>query len=84
MLSLVYTRRAVKDLAQLPAADSKRIRERLKAYAASPDAAGQDVTPLKGVARDFRLRNGDWRALFTVSGDAMTVYRIRHRREAYR
>jgi len=84
MLSLAYTRRALKDLAELPAADSKRIRERLKAYAAAPDAVGQDVTPLKGVAGDFRLRSGDWRALFTVSGDEMIVYRIGHRREVYR
>jgi mRNA interferase RelE/StbE len=84
MLSLVYTRRAFKDLAELPAADSKRMRERLKAYAAIPDAAGPDVTPLKGSPGDFRLRSGDWRALFTVSGDEMTVYRIGHRREVYR
>ena len=67
MASLVYTRRALKDLAQLPAADSKRLRERLKAYATAPDAAGLDVTPLKGAPGDFRLRSGDWRALFTVN-----------------
>jgi mRNA interferase RelE/StbE len=84
MLSLVYTRRAVRDLAGLPAADGKRIRERLKAYAVAPDAAGQDVKPIKGAPGDFRLRSGDWRALFTVSGDEMTVYQIGHRREVYR
>jgi len=48
MLSFVYTRRAIRDLAGLPAADRTRIRERLKAYAAAPDAAGQDVNRLKG------------------------------------
>jgi mRNA-degrading endonuclease RelE of RelBE toxin-antitoxin system len=84
MLSFVYTRRAIRDLAGLPAADRTRIRERLKAYAAAPDAAGQDVKPLKGAPGDFRLRSGDWRALSTVSGAEMTVYRIGHRREVYR
>lgn len=84
MLSLVYTRRAIRELARLPAADRKRIRERLNAYAAVPGAAGQDVEPLKGASGDFRLRSGDWRALFTVSRDEMTVYRIGHRREVYR
>ena len=84
MLSLVYTRRALRDLAGLPAADGKRMRERLNAYAAAPDAAGQNVEPLKGAPGDFRLRAGDWRALFTVSRDEMTVYRIGHRREVYR
>ena len=84
MLSLAYTRRALQDLAELPAPDSKRIRERLNAYAAAPDSGGQDVTPLKGVTGGFRLRSGDWRAPFMVSGDEMTVYRIGHRREVYR
>jgi len=32
----------------------------------------------------FRLRFGDWRALFTITDGAMVVYCIRHRREAYR
>jgi mRNA-degrading endonuclease RelE of RelBE toxin-antitoxin system len=71
-------------LARLPVADRKRLRERLNAYAAASDAAGQDVEPLKGAPGDLRLRSGDWRALFTVSRDEMTVYRIGHRREVYR
>ncbi len=84
MLSLVYTRRALKDLAALSAADGQRMRERLKAYAAAPEAPGQDVNPLTGAAGNFRLRSGDWRALFSVSGDEMIVYRIGRRREVYR
>lgn len=84
MLSLTYTRQALKDVKRLPAADNKRLRERLKAYAAAPDAPGHDVTPYKGTPGDFRLRSGDWRALFTVSGSDMTVYKIGHRREVYR
>ncbi len=84
MLSLVYTRRALKDLAALSEADGRRVRERLAAYAAAPDVAGQDVKPLKGTPGGFRLRVGDWRALFTVSGVEMKVYRIGRRREVYR
>jgi mRNA-degrading endonuclease RelE of RelBE toxin-antitoxin system len=70
MLSLVYTRRALKDLAALSAADDRRVKERLAAYAASPDAAGQDVKPVKRNPRGFRMRSGDWRALFTA-GEAL-------------
>ena len=40
--------------------------------------------PLKGTPGGFRLRSGDWRALFTVSGVEMRVYRIGRRREVYR
>jgi len=84
MLSLIYTRRALKDLAALSAADGRRVRERLSTYAAAPEVAGQDVMPLKGTPGGFRLRSGDWRALFTVSGVEMRVYRIGRRREVYR
>jgi len=33
---------------------------------------------------EYRLRVGNWRALFSIEGDRIVVYRIRHRREAYR
>ena len=84
MLSLIYTRRALKDLAALSADDGRRVRERLTAYAAAPEVARPDVKPLKGTPGGFRLRSGDWRALFTVSGVEMKVYRIGRRREVYR
>lgn len=84
MLSLTFTARARKDLRGLPSADRRRIMERLKAHAAAPDAAGQDVIPLAGTPGGFRLRSGDWRALFTISGEEVTVYRVGHCREVYR
>jgi mRNA interferase RelE/StbE len=84
VLSLTLTRRALRDLRGLPATDRQRMIVRLEAYAATPDAAGHDVIPLEGIRGAFRLRSGDWRALFTVSGDEMAVYRIGHRREVYR
>ena len=58
--------------------------ERLQAYAAAPAAPGHDVVPLAGTEHGFRLRVGDWRSLFTASGDEMEVYHIGHRREVYR
>ena len=84
MLSLTYSRRALKDLRTLPGVDRLRILDRLEAYAAEPEAPGHDVLPLAGQPGDYRLRFGDWRALFTLTEAEMTVYRIRHRREAYR
>ncbi|MGH7110750.1 MAG: type II toxin-antitoxin system RelE family toxin [Stellaceae bacterium] len=84
MLSLTFTVRARKDLRGLPIADRQRIADRLKAYAATPDAAGHDAVPLAGTPGGFRLRSGDWRALFMLSGEEMTVYRVGHRREIYR
>jgi len=44
-----------------------------------------DVKTLQGdMAGALRLRLGDYRLLFTLEGDTMRIFRIRHRSEAYR
>jgi len=44
-----------------------------------------DVTALHGdLARAFPLRLGDYRVLFTLVEDAMRIFGVRHRSEAYR
>jgi mRNA interferase RelE/StbE len=84
LLTLTYTRTALRGLRDLPTDDRQRMVDRLEAYAADPDAPDHDVVPLTGTPNGFRLRAGNWRALFTVNGREMAVYRIAHRREAYR
>ncbi|WP_283810350.1 type II toxin-antitoxin system RelE family toxin [Bradyrhizobium guangdongense] len=37
---------------------------------------------LKG-APGMRLRSGDWRVLFTVKGNTITIHAVGHRREIY-
>lgn len=46
------------------------------------DLAG-DVKRLKAFVPEYRLRVGDWRVLFDVSGSAITVHDIKHRSQAY-
>lgn len=43
-----------------------------------------DVKHLTDSTPEFRLRVGDYRVLFEIEGEAIIIYRIRHRREAYR
>ena len=44
-----------------------------------------DVTALQGdMAGAFRLRLGDYRVLFTLEHDAMRIFGVRHRSQAYR
>jgi len=44
-----------------------------------------DVNALHGdMAGAFRLRLGDYRVLFTLEDDAMRIFGVRHRSEAYR
>jgi mRNA interferase RelE/StbE len=41
-----------------------------------------DVNALKGVA-GMRLRAGDWRVLFTIEADTITIHAVGHRRDIY-
>ena len=44
-----------------------------------------DVVALQGeFAGSFRLRAGDYRVLFTLEDDAMRIFGVRHRSQAYR
>ena len=73
---------AVKEARKVPTVDLLGIAEKLGRYAENREAA-VDVVALKGEPGAFRLRHGDYRALFRVEGDAMTVLAIRHRKDAY-
>jgi mRNA interferase RelE/StbE len=43
-----------------------------------------DVKRLTNFTREYRLRVGDYRVLFEIEGKSIIVYRVCHRREAYR
>ena len=43
-----------------------------------------DVKRLTDLTPEYRLRVGDYRVLFEIEKDSIIIYRIRHRREAYR
>jgi len=43
-----------------------------------------DVKKLTNATHEYRLRVGDYRVLFETDKDEVIIYRIMHRREAYR
>lgn len=73
--------RAAKDLRSINNDDAKKIL--LKIRVMENDLAG-NVTRLTDFEPQFRLRVGDYRALFNVENDLITIYRIKHRREVYK
>lgn len=79
--TLAFKPRARKDLKELGSDNLRRILGRIEALA--DDLAG-DVKRLTGYTPEFRLRVGDYRVLFKIDGSAIIVYRVVHRREAYR
>ena len=52
---------------------------KLKAFA---ETGVGDVKALKGSA-GMRLRSGDWRVLFTIQANTITVQAVGHRRDIY-
>jgi mRNA interferase RelE/StbE len=79
--AIVLKPRAEKDLKSLPPQDASRVLQRLRLL--ENNLAG-DVKKLSNFTPSYRMRAGDWRALFEVEGDRVVVYRILHRRESYR
>ena len=73
--------RAEKDLRAIPRRDGERI---AGAILALREGLPGDVKKLTNFTPEYRLRVGDWRVLFEIAGDKITIYRILHRREAYR
>jgi mRNA interferase RelE/StbE len=73
--------KAEKDLRDMPQDERRRVVERLRWL--EDDLRG-DVKRLSNHFPEYRMRAGDWRVLFEVAQDRIIVYRIRHRREAYR
>jgi len=73
--------RALKDLKALPESAQRRVIAKIEAL--RNDLAG-DVKKLTNFTPEYRLRVGDNRVLFEVVGNRIIVYRIIHRKDAYR
>jgi mRNA-degrading endonuclease RelE of RelBE toxin-antitoxin system len=56
----------------------------LDAIAAAPDVQHPGVVALVGLQGGFRVRQGDWRAVFSIEDGDVIVDRVAHRREVYR
>jgi mRNA interferase RelE/StbE len=82
---VVLEQTAQRDFRGLDSAAARQVRKGLLRLEKAPRPRGarklRDLKP-----PHYRLRVGDWRVLYTVDDSAMRVhiYRIKHRREAYR
>lgn len=83
--SVVFERRAEKELASLQPRDRARLLHAIESLAEEPRPLG--VKKLKGETIDiWRIRVGSNRVLYTIEDDRLTVVvvRIGHRKEVYR
>jgi mRNA interferase RelE/StbE len=74
-------KRAEKDLTSLSKLDAQKIADAI--FALENGLMG-NIKRLTNHTPEYRLRVGDWRVLFEVSTNKIVIYRILHRKEAYR
>ena len=84
MYEVYLERAAERDLKRLPVETFHRIVPHIRALAENPRPVG--CRKLTGSEKDCRIRIGDYRVIYEIDeGEkAVRVFRIRHRREAYR
>jgi mRNA interferase RelE/StbE len=73
---------AEKDLRKLPADVLRRVLVIVSGLASDP--ISHSSIKLTNADRLYRLRVGDYRVVYEVQGEEVTVVAIRHRREVYR
>jgi len=83
MYSIRILRRALKDIAKLPKDYARLIVEHIDRLSATPRPP--DAKKLRATT-DYSLRVGVYRILYDIDDRAqiITIYRVKHRREAYR
>ncbi len=79
--NIEFKPRAVKDIQALSSRIQARILARIEEMS---DNLSGDVKRLTDSMPEYRLRVGEYRVLFEIEEGAIVIYRVRHRREAYR
>lgn len=84
MWSVTYTAEAIKALTGMDRTIGKRVRAKILALARDPKVPNNNVKKLSGI-EGYRLRIGDWRVIYTLKHEILTivVIRVGHRREIY-
>jgi len=79
-----YSVEALRALAHMDRTIAKRLRTKILALARNPLVPNNNVKKLAGI-EGYRLRVGDWRIIYTLRHEVLTVIvvRVGHRREIY-
>lgn len=80
--SLVYTKKAIKDIKKLDSVTKKRLRQALEKFSQNP--IGYSKKLISSELGEYRFRVGNYRIIFDLSGKKIIILRIGHRREIYK
>ena len=84
MYEILLERRAEKDLRKLSPEAFQRIIAKIQSLSENPKPQGS--RKITGSKNDWRIRIGDYRAIYEIDEKekCVKIMRVRHRREAYR
>jgi mRNA interferase RelE/StbE len=78
---VVLTEKAQKDLSDLPEHEIEQILSSCLRLETNPHPDGKHIKKLKGYKDMYRLRIGDYRAVFKWKGNTVTVVRLLTRQD---
>ncbi len=77
-MQIEYKKKAIKYINSCDSSTKKRLKEGIEKLPFG------DVTKLKGLENEYRLRIGDLRVLFTLENDIITINNVKPRGQAYK
>jgi len=81
MFSIELKSKAIKDLKSIPKPDAQKIVQKVKNL---ENGLSGDIKRLTNFTPEYRMRVGNYRVLFEIEESLIIVYRIKHRKDAYR
>ena len=86
MYEVRYQKQASRRLFGMPCNVAQRICARIDAIAANPYGEHPNATQIQGRDRDFRLRAGGWRVIYSINDErkVLLVAKIDRRGQIYR
>ena len=72
---------AVKDLQKINSTDAKKLLNKIELL---ENGLKGDIKKLTNYTPEYRLRSGDYRVLFELIENKIIIYRIKHRKDAYK
>jgi mRNA-degrading endonuclease RelE of RelBE toxin-antitoxin system len=82
-MGLIIPPDVLPQLTALPKRDRERLLEALEMVAAEPQRWFSFVTEMVGQSGVWRMRKGDWRAVYRMRGTDVVVDRVGNRRDVY-
>jgi mRNA interferase RelE/StbE len=80
-MTVLIDDKAIKDLSKIHKQDVKKILSKIEALEEYPEVA--NIKKLTNFEPPYRLRVGNYRVLFDIEDDVITVYKIKHRSKSY-